>query len=107
MRLRLPWPGSLQGQVLLALAAALLLAQVISGVLLYRVQAARREEGLVHSVAMRLFSVGHHPADTPPFAPTLPGALPIGHGTTAPGARPPFDAGPRKIDVVADFAPIA
>lgn len=81
--LRWPWPGSLQGQVLLALAAALLLAQAISAVLLYNAQTARRHEGLVHLAAIRLFNLPHHPGDRP------------------------GDGGPRGLDLVAHFAPIA
>ena len=50
------WPRSLQGQLLLAIALALLLAQGISAVLLYRAQAERREAALVHTAALRLFS---------------------------------------------------
>ena len=49
------WPRSLQGQLLLAVALALLLAQGISAVLLYRAQAERREAALVHTAALRLF----------------------------------------------------
>lgn len=49
------WPRSLHGQVLLALALALLLAQAVSSVLLYRSQLERRNEALVHTVAFRLF----------------------------------------------------
>jgi signal transduction histidine kinase len=49
------WPRSLQGQLLMAVALALLLAQGISAVLLYRAQAERREAALVHTAAMRLF----------------------------------------------------
>lgn len=54
LRLRL-WPRSLQGQLLLAIALALLLAQGISAALLYRAQAERREAALVHTAALRLF----------------------------------------------------
>jgi len=93
-RFRLSWPGSLQGQVLLALAAALLLAQAISAVLLYRAQAARREESLVHSSAIRLLNTSRHSGDMLPFAPSLHGGPPSGpvlHG----------------IDIEAHFAPIA
>lgn len=50
------WPRSLQGQLLLAIAMALLLAQGISAVLLYRAQAERREAALVHTAALRLFT---------------------------------------------------
>ncbi len=52
------WPRSLQGQLLLAIALALLLAQGISATLLYRAQVERREAGLVHTAAMRLFAAG-------------------------------------------------
>jgi signal transduction histidine kinase len=50
------WPRSLQGQVLLAIALALMLAQAFSAVLLYRAQADRREAAMVHAAAMRLFT---------------------------------------------------
>ncbi|MBA4161449.1 MAG: two-component sensor histidine kinase [Novosphingobium sp.] len=63
------WPQSLQGQLLLAVALALLLAQGISAVLLYRAQMERREAALVHAAAIRLFAAnregrleGMHPA---------------------------------------------
>ena len=67
------WPRSLQGQLLLATALALLLAQGISAALLYRAQAERREMALVHTAALRLFAAGreegligqlpHHPPE--------------------------------------------
>lgn len=50
------WPKSLQGQLLLAVALALLLAQAISAVLLYSAQVERREAALVHAAAIRLFA---------------------------------------------------
>ena len=50
------WPKSLRGQMLLAIALALLLAQGFSAVLLYRAQHERREAALVHLTAMRLFT---------------------------------------------------
>ena len=53
------WPSSLRGQLLLAVAIALLLAQGISAALLYAAQTERRETGLVHSAAMRLFAANH------------------------------------------------
>ena len=53
------WPSSLQGQLLLAVAAALLLAQAISAALLYRAGSERREAALVHAAAIRLFAVQH------------------------------------------------
>ena len=48
-------PRSLRGQVLLALALALLVAQAISAALLYRAQAERHDFALVHTAAFRLF----------------------------------------------------
>jgi signal transduction histidine kinase len=53
------WPKSLQGQLLLAVALALLLAQGISAGLLYGAQVERREAALVHAAAIRLFAAGH------------------------------------------------
>lgn len=50
------WPRSLQGQLLLAVALALLLAQAIGAVLLYQAQDARREAALLHTAAFRLFA---------------------------------------------------
>lgn len=48
------WPRSLQGQVLLAIALALLVAQTISAVLIWREQNHRREVSMVSSAAFRL-----------------------------------------------------
>lgn len=48
------WPRSLLGQVLLAVALALLAAQAISGALLYRAAEQRREAALLHTAAFRL-----------------------------------------------------
>ncbi|KPF94048.1 histidine kinase [Novosphingobium sp. AAP83] len=48
------WPRSLQGQVLCAIALALLVAQTISAVLIWREQSHRRESSLVSSAAFRL-----------------------------------------------------
>jgi signal transduction histidine kinase len=53
IRLRL-WPRSLQGQLLLAVALALLFAQAIGAALVWREQAERRETALVHAAAIRL-----------------------------------------------------
>ncbi len=90
------WPRSLQGQLLLAIALALLLAQGISAALLYRAQADRREAALIHTVAMRLFGeirqtgLRHQespheaepdrpmPVDTPDHSPLLPGEQRLG-----------------------------
>ncbi len=49
------WPRSLQGQLLLAVAMALLLGQAINATMLYRAQAERREAALMHTVAFRLY----------------------------------------------------
>ena len=49
-------PRSLLGQVLLAMAAALLIAQAISTTLLYRAAEQRRETAIMHSVAFQLLT---------------------------------------------------
>ena len=59
------WPRSLQGQVLLAVALALLLVQGVSAVLLYRAQADRREAALVHAAALRIFAAVREDAGLP------------------------------------------
>ncbi|MCX7285109.1 MAG: ATP-binding protein [Novosphingobium sp.] len=56
-RIRL-WPRSLQGQVLLAIALALLVAQTISAILIWREQVHRREVSMVSSAAFRLIGPG-------------------------------------------------
>jgi signal transduction histidine kinase len=48
------WPRSLRGQVLLAIALSLLLAQGIGASLLYRAQHDRIEGSLIHSAAFRI-----------------------------------------------------
>ncbi len=48
------WPRSLKGQVLLAMALALFLAQGIGALLLYRAQHERIEGALLHNAAFRL-----------------------------------------------------
>lgn len=48
------WPRSLKGQLLLAVALALLLAQTVSAVLIYRAEAGLRETALLHGAAFRL-----------------------------------------------------
>lgn len=50
------WPRSLLGQVLLAVAAALLIAQAISAALLFRAGEERREQRLVGTLAVQLLS---------------------------------------------------
>ena len=56
------WPRSLMGQMLLAVAAALLLVQGIGAILVYRAQAERREAGLLHTAAFRLLSAARDEA---------------------------------------------
>jgi signal transduction histidine kinase len=53
---RLPWPRSLMGQMMLAVAVALLLAQGIGAMLAYRAGVERREAALIHSAAFRLLT---------------------------------------------------
>lgn len=57
---RLPfWPRSLQGQMLLAIALALMVAQGISSGLMWRVQHERHMAGMVNSLAFRLLGPPH------------------------------------------------
>ncbi|MGH6786363.1 MAG: sensor histidine kinase [Novosphingobium sp.] len=60
------WPRSLQGQVLLTIALALLLAQAIGAALLYRAQAERRDALLTHTAALRMFAAVREEAGLPP-----------------------------------------
>ena len=55
LKIRL-WPRSLLGQMLLALALGLLIAQSISAVLLYQAAENRREQALLNAAAFRLLS---------------------------------------------------
>lgn len=57
------WPRSLQGQLLLGIALAVLLAQGISAALLWRAQAERREAGLVHTAAIRIVTASREAAE--------------------------------------------
>ncbi|PKB14852.1 signal transduction histidine kinase [Novosphingobium kunmingense] len=59
------WPRSLQGQLLLAIALALLLAQGISAALLYSAQVDRRNDALIHTAAMRLMPVARRDEPVP------------------------------------------
>jgi signal transduction histidine kinase len=60
------WPSSLKGQVLLALALALLLAQTFAAILQYQVQLERRRDSQTHMLAFRFVSVwrGNAPPST-------------------------------------------
>jgi signal transduction histidine kinase len=60
------WPRSLRGQVLLAIALALFLAQGIGALLLYRAQHERIEGALVHSAAMRVIGAARGDDDGAP-----------------------------------------
>ncbi len=74
-------PRSLLGQVMLALALALLLAQGISAVLLYRAAEQRREIGLMHAAAFQLLQ-GERRAERRARGerrPALPRAIERGH----------------------------
>ncbi|MFM6951258.1 MAG: ATP-binding protein [Novosphingobium sp.] len=89
------WPRSLQGQLLLAVALALLLGQTINGALLYRAQAERREAQLLHTVAFRLYGALRDDDDAelprrfrrPPAEGMMPG-LPGSHEGAAPRILP-------------------
>jgi signal transduction histidine kinase len=48
------WPRSLKGQMLLAVALALLLAQTFHAIVLYRTLSEQRESALIHTAAFRL-----------------------------------------------------
>ncbi len=66
------WPRSLLGQMLLSVALALLLAQLIGAALLYRAQSERRDALLVHTAAMRLFGALREDAGQSPEVTGLP-----------------------------------
>ena len=53
------WPRSLLGQVLLSVAAALLVAQAISAHLLFRASEDRREQRMVGSLAVQLIAAAN------------------------------------------------
>ena len=57
------WPRSLLGQMLLAVAVALLLVQGIGALLVYRAEVERRESDLIHSAAFRLIAASRGPYD--------------------------------------------
>lgn len=65
------WPRSLQGQMLLAIALALLVAQSLSAALIWRAQHERREAALVSTAAFRL--AGGMRGQIPPRAGRVPG----------------------------------
>ncbi|MBU3991777.1 MAG: two-component sensor histidine kinase [Alphaproteobacteria bacterium] len=85
------WPKSLRGQVLLAIALALFLAQGVGALLLYRAQHERIEGALVHTAAFRLaVATRAGPGDERPPRPR--GEMPSGHHMHGP---PPLREGAR------------
>ncbi len=90
-RFALPWPRSLQGQLMLSIGLALLLAQGLSAALRWRAQEDRREAAAVHVAAMRLVSPDHDAAIDPPL-PGLPGHGAAGRAHRMRGARIDFSS---------------
>lgn len=68
------WPQSLKGQLLAAVAVALMFAQGFSSILLYRAQSERREAAVVHAAAFRLLSATRResPGQNAPHYPRAP-----------------------------------
>jgi signal transduction histidine kinase len=66
------WPRSLKGQMLLAVALALMLAQGFSAALLYRAQAERRDAALIYAAAFRILSASARGPNPPVARPNLP-----------------------------------
>jgi len=107
-------PGSLTGQVMLALAGALLLAQTISAILLYKAQAEYREQQVTQELAMRAAIALRHRDEVdapeggpPPPPPGPPERGPHHHdGPPMMVGRGPDDMprGPRPVRM-ADFRP--
>lgn len=62
-------PKSLLGQMLLAVALALLVAQLLSGILLFRAEMQRRETGIINSLAFQLIADPRLRIPPPPDAP--------------------------------------
>lgn len=87
------WPKSLKGQLLAAVAVALLLAQGFSAILLYRAQSERREAAVVHAAAFRLLSATRRDNGRPDAPSRLP--------------RPPGFDGPRSLRIEqSDISPL-
>ena len=91
------WPSSVTGQILLALAAALLLAQAISTVLLYRVGVERMRETMIHSAAFRVLVATRQMADSARGLPDdpPPAANALEPKPIRPEIVPGFQLGPR------------
>ena len=90
--MRYLWPRSLIGQVLLAIALALMAAQTFGAVLLYRAQSERAEQAMVHAAAMRLFTASREMAE---------GEGPNGHSSEhrGPPPLPELFGGPRSFRI--------
>lgn len=67
------WPKSLLGQMLLSVAVALLIAQGLSGLLLWRAEEQRRETGMLNAIAFRV--IGGSEATSGQFATPPPPGL--------------------------------
>jgi signal transduction histidine kinase len=91
-RRRAIWPRSFTGQMLLALALALLLAQGISTALLYRVGIERMRETLIHSAAFRVLVATRQVADSANGKPDEP-----------PPAANALEPKPLRAEVAAEF----
>lgn len=77
------WPQSLLGQLLLSVALALLVAQVLGATLVYRARAERLEEGMLNAAAFRLMT-------------EMRGVPPLREMR---GERPPWRRGMRRVQV--------
>jgi len=104
------WPRSLRGQVSLAIALALFLAQGIGALLLYRAQHERIEGALVHNAAFKLIvatreDVLEHGPGAPPPSPRGRSHLPGGRIERA-SASPLRPAEKRESGQEAELAQI-
>lgn len=87
------WPRRLQGQVVLAIALALLLAQGLNAALLYRSQHERREATVLHTAALRLLAANRDSQnDNPP-------------GNSPQASKPSASPGPPRDNAFFDRLP--
>lgn len=92
------WPRSLQGQLLLAVAVALLLGQAVNATLLYRSQSDRREAAVLQTVAFRLYgAMRDDDDDVPRRFRRLPRLQAEGFTGTREEAAPPMRAGDERL----------
>jgi signal transduction histidine kinase len=92
------WPRSLIGQMLLAVAGALLLAQAIGAVIAYRAFSERREAALLHNAAFRFLTTqdeSDERRDARADGPGDEGARPAGDRTNGPRSEAPRGEGRR------------